>query len=222
MEDISTLFHGTEFIDPQDPYKLALVASGQKDGHLVYDIGPDETVQLGGASQGAGALTDILLKLETPFFTREVTQPVGDTYGSGEITLIGFFVGATQDWVQKYDEKLEDASDCRTLGEFEGYPECCVTEFCTATPDYLEQDGDYLDAVTAYLTEHEVAETDARLLTILPDLSHYPCSFDCERSLTMSEDYLTFFDDHYQEAFSYFEELSTERLADRGLGNKGG
>lgn len=211
MQSFSDAFRETAFLDPEDPYKLSLVKAGHKNGHLVYDIDREEAQQWGQvSSQGKTALEAVLGELEIPYFAREVRQPLTD--GAGEITLYGFFVAKNSAWKHKYETELDDGSDCHALGKFEGYPPCCVTEFCNEFPDYLEADMEYLDGVEVHIAENDVSEQETRLISILPALSHYPCSLTCTTALERGEEYLAFFEAQYPEAFTYYQNLADEHM----------
>lgn len=210
MHSYSDAFRNTAFIDPEDSYKLALVKAGHKKGYLVYDLDSKEAQQWGELpSQGKTALETVLVELEVPYFTREVRQPINEIYGDGEITLYGFFAAKNSEWKHKYDETLDDGSDCRGLGEFEGYPSCCIAEFCN---DYPETDMEYLEEVEAHVGANSLNEEETRLLSILPALSHYPCSLTCTESLEMGKEFLAFFEVRYPEAFNYYQDLADERM----------
>jgi hypothetical protein len=214
MMDFSNMFGDSSFLDPQDPYKLALVKSGQKRGQLVYDLDEEEVKQWGILpSQGRSKLEAKLIDLHLPYFTREEQQQLNEEYNNAEVTVYGFYVASSSEWVRRFDQRLEDGSNCFDLGDFQGYPDCCVSTFCEDKPAYLHGHSDYLDAVDAYVSSNEMDEQEARLLAVLPDISHYPCMFSCEESIDIAEESMSFFDTEYSEASKYYHNLADQQVA---------
>jgi len=204
--EVPNLFRNGDFVDPTDPYKLALVDAGLRSGHFCIGMDKEEQEEIGGYEmQGKEAFQQKLEDTGLPF--EAITSSFGTApgYEDAELTVYYFAVANDQEHLDEFVSRFRDnPQNGETIGSFEGYPECCIDDY--------HPERDYMEELDNYLSENTVSEEEAQLLTVLPELSHIPCSFDCQESLAIASDYMEFFEKHYSETTIYYEEIINDRL----------
>lgn len=210
--DFSRCFSHSDFTQSTDPYKLVLVSRGLRSGHVLYDVDKSEVEQLGvyEDSQGRKDLENTLKELALPYKILETSAEVDQAYGHRELTLFTYFVANDPHRLKKYEDEFNRDMDCHKLGEFEGLPDCCVDTYC----DGYNNPSQYLEEIQSHVAGNAISDKKLLITAVLPELSHYPCSPECEQSLKMGENNMDFFRNEFEEAYNHYITLAENRTAD--------